>query len=169
MTMKKVYCGGAFDFDCQRPDYLQKAKEDYRAILLGDEEKLLQKQDFVLMKPDLAYIGPFYFETDGMVDKDIVGLEMKMVEDCTDAVFLLKDARCPGTITELTLASLLKKRVYIFYVRACAGEETESELTTPCWYPIRMSERLNGGNTKLFGFDDEGQAKLAIKKFLSQL
>ena len=109
--MKKVYCGGAFDFDCQRPDYLQRAKKDYRAILLGNEEKLLRKQEFVLINPDLAYIGPFYFETDGMVDKDIVGLERGMVKNCTDAVFLLKDARCPGTIAELMLASVLKKRV----------------------------------------------------------
>ena len=165
--MKKVYCGGAFDFDCQRPDYLHRAKKDYRAILLGNEEKLLRKQDFVLINPDLAYIGPFYFETDGMVDKDIVGLERGMVENCTDAVFLLKDARCPGTIAELTLASVLKKRVYIFYVRARAGEESESELNSPCWYPIRMSEQLNGENTKLFGFENEEDAILAIKAFLS--
>ena len=165
--MKKVYCGGAFDFDCQRPDYLERAKEDYRAILLGNEEKFLQKQDLVLINPNLAYIGPFYFETDGMVDKEIVGLERGMVERCTDAVFLLKDARCPGTIAELTLASVLKKRVYIFYVRARAGEESESELNSPCWYPIRMSEQLNGENTKVFGFDKEEDAKLAIKAFLS--
>ena len=167
--MKKVYCGGAFDFDCQRPDYLERAKEDYRAILLGNEEKFLQKQDLVLINPNLAYIGPFYFETDGMVDKDVVGLEREMVENCTDAVFLLKDARCPGTIAELTLASVLKKRVYVYYVRARAGEETESELNSPCWYPIRMSEQLNGENTKVFGFDEEEEAKLAMKAFLSQL
>lgn len=167
--MRKVYCGGAFDFDCQRPDYLQRAKEDYRTILLGDVNKLLQKQEFVFLNSNLAYIGPFYFETDGMVDKDIVGLESEMVENCTDAVFLLNGAGCPGTIAELILASTLKKRVYIFYVRARAGEETESELNTPCWYPIRMSERINGANTKLFGFDGEAEAKVAIKAFLSQL
>jgi hypothetical protein len=167
--MRNLYCGGAFDFDYQRPNYLQEAEEDYRAVLLGGADKFLQKQESVFIKPDLAYIGPFYFEADGMQDKDIISCEIEMIENCTDAVFLLKDAKCPGTIAELTLASSLKKRVYIFYVRARKGEETESELKTPCWYPILMSKRLNGENTRLFGFDDKIQARQAIKEFIERL
>ena len=61
----------------------------------------------------------------------------------TDAIFLLDGAACPGTICEMTSASMLGKRVHIFYVRKSGKEETESELRTPCWYPIIHSLAIN--------------------------
>lgn len=141
--MRKIYCGGRFHFDYQHADYRKQAADDYRSILLGNVDLLLQKNDAVPLHDQVEYIGPFYFESDGMRDTDIVHCETDMVRSCTDAIFLLDEADCPGTICELTVASMLGKRVHIFYLRRTDSEETESTLHTPCWYPIIFSQISN--------------------------
>ena len=141
--MRRLYCGGSFDFDYLNPDYRIQAAKDYRAVLLGSAELLLEKSDGVRLGEQLEYIGPFYFESEGMVDADIVRCESEMVRRCTDAIFLLDGANCPGTVCELTLASVLGKRVHVFYLRKGEHEETESFLHTPCWYPITFSHMIN--------------------------
>ena len=146
--MRKFYCGGSFGFDYLQPNYQEQAAADYRAILLGSADLLLQRSDGVLLNAETLYIGPFYFESDGMLDRDIVKSEMDMVKNCTDAIFLLDNACCPGTICELTMASMLGKRVHLFYLRKADDEETESSLHTPCWYPILHSSIINE-NTRL--------------------
>ena len=145
--MRKLYCGGTFQFDYLHADYYKQASGDYRAILLGSPDLLLQRSSGVKLPGDVEYIGPFYFESDGMVDRDIVQSEIDMVKGCTDAVFLLDGAGCPGTVCELTMASMLGKAVHIFYLRKPDGEETESTLHTPCWYPILHSSILNKSTT----------------------
>ena len=145
--MRKLYCGGRFHFDYLRDGYLEDAAKDYRARLLGDVAHLLQRSDGVQLHETVDYIGPFYFETDGMQDRDIVQVEWEMVQNCTDSIFLLETADCPGTVCELTAASLLGKRVHIFYLRD--NGETESLLHTPCWYPILHSVSVNE-NTRIY-------------------
>lgn len=147
--MKKLYCGGMFHFDYQQADYHKQASLDYRAILLGSPDLLLQRSDGVRLNAGTEYIGPFYFETADMVDRDIVQNEMNMVRRCTDAVFLLDAAGCPGTICELTMASMLGKRVHLFFLPKSNHEETESTLHTPCWYPILHSSIINE-HTRLY-------------------
>ena len=166
--MKKVYCGGRFAFDYLNPAYRELAKEDYRARLLGDENLLLKKHDFLPINEKTQYIGPFYFEADDMIDKDIVAAELDMVRRCTDAVFLLDSGLCPGTIGELTVASMLQKNVHIFYVQKSAAEETESDLHTPCWYPILLSQLLNE-HTRLVACRDEEEAKQCIQDWIKNL
>ena len=141
--MRKLYCGGVFNFDYQQAGYYEQAAADYRAILLGSPDRLLQRSDGVKLSTGVTYIGPFYFESDGMLDRDIVQNEVDMVRNCTDAVFLLDGACCPGTICELTMASMLGKNVHLFYLRKSDNEETESSLHTPCWYPIIYSSIVN--------------------------
>ena len=141
--MRKIYCGGRFYFDHQDADYHELAAQDYRAMLLGNADLLLQKSDGVQINNTLEYIGPFYFESDDMLDSDVVRCEIEMVHRCTDAIFLLDQADCPGTICELTLASMLGKRVHVFYLKKAATEETESALHTPCWYPVVFSRLVN--------------------------
>lgn len=141
--MKQVYCGGTFTFDCRDAAYRRAAALDYRARLLGSVDLLLQKQEYVTLREHVRYIGPFYFETEGMQDADVVACEMNMIRTCTDAVFLLDEGNCPGTISELTLAAMSGKRIAIFYIRRPDDEETESSLHTPCWYPILLSGLLN--------------------------
>ncbi len=139
--MKKIYCGGRFHFDYLVDGYRENAARDYRAVLLGNVDSLLERSDGVRIHENAEYIGPFYFETDGMQDRDIVRVEWEMVSNCTDAIFLLETADCPGTVCELTAASMLGKRVHIFYLRD--DGETESMLRTPCWYPILHSASVN--------------------------
>lgn len=141
--MRKLYCGGTFNFDFRQADYREQAATDYRAILLGSPDRLLQRSSGVKIHTGAEYVGPFYFESDGMVDVDIVRSEIDMVRQCTDAVFLLDEAGCPGTICELTMASMLGKTVHLFYLRKPDDEETESSLHTPCWYPIIHSSIMN--------------------------
>ncbi len=146
--MNKLYCGGNFNFDFLNSDYREKAKNDYRSVLLGSENLLLEKHDFVQVKENLRYIGPFYFESEGMVDELIVDSEIKMIRECTHAIFILDGGCCPGTIAELTLASDLNKYIEIFFIKRADNEETESRLHSPCWFPIIMS-KINNPNTKI--------------------
>lgn len=141
--MRKLYCGGSFCFDYQKTDYLAQAAADYRSVLLGSPDRLLQRSEGETLGEGIMYIGPFYFESDGMIDRDIVMSEIDMVKGCTDAVFLLDEAACPGTICELTMAGMLEKNVYLFYLRRSDDQETESTLHTPCWYPIVHSSIIN--------------------------
>ena len=156
--MRRVYCGGTFAFDYFDPAYRDRAKEDYRAILLGGVDALLERSDGVAVVPGVTYVGPFYFESDGMTDVDIVGAELRMVRDCTDAVFLMDGGLCPGTVSELTVASLLGKNVAVFYVKRSESEETESALHSPCWYPITLAGILNE-RTEVFPCDSLKEAK----------
>ncbi len=139
--MRKLYCGGRFHFDYLLDGYRDNAAKDYRAVLLGNVDFLLQRSDGIRFYENAEYIGPFYFETDGMQDRDIVQTEWEMVQNCTDAIFLLETADSPGTVCELTAASMLGKRVHIFYLRD--DRETESLLHAPCWYPILHSIAVN--------------------------
>ena len=115
--MEYIYCGGRFDFDYRQGGFEKKAAEDYRAILLKDVNKLLNPADTVVLSDNLAYIGPYYFETEGMLDLDIIETEKRQIERCTVAVFLLDCAPCPGTIAEMVYAASLHKRIKIFYVK----------------------------------------------------
>ncbi|MBQ9746604.1 MAG: hypothetical protein IJW21_07245 [Clostridia bacterium] len=126
-------------------------------MLPGVAELLLTGSDSVRINDRVEYVGLFYFETDGMQDKYIVHSECEMVRACTDAIFLLDAASCPGTICELTAASMLGKRVHIFYLRRKSDEETESSLHTPCWYPILHSAEVNA-NTRICECTDMAEA-----------
>lgn len=119
---------------------------DYRAMLLGNVNSLLwpNDSDGVWISDDVIYAGPFYFEAESMRAEDIIGSEKAMIESCTDAIFLLDDAACPGTITEVIYANSLGKSLHLFYVQHKEDEETESELHTPCWYPILFCHMTNG-------------------------
>ena len=156
--MRLVYCGGSFAFDFRDPAYRALAAKDYRAVLLGDAEALLRRSDAARLSDSVSYIGPFYFESDGMVDADIVGAELTMVRRCTDAVFLFDGGLCPGTVSELTVASLLGKNVAIFYVKRSETEETESALHSPCWYPITLAGLLNA-HTAVFPCESLAEAE----------
>jgi len=146
--MRRLYCGGTFAFDTLQNSCLAQASQDYRSLLLGGSEHLLHSNGAIRLNAQVEYIGPFYYETEDMIGQDIVQCEMGMVHLCTDAIFLLDDAAGPGTICELTMASMLHKRVHIFYLRRPDNQETESALHTPCWYPILHSTLIND-NTHL--------------------
>lgn len=141
----KIYCGGRFCFDCREGGFEEKASNDYRAILLGDVATMLKLGDIpcVSVNEEVLYVGPFYFETENMSAEEIIKCEVKMIESCTDAIFLLDTAECPGTIAELMLANSLGKRLHLFYINSYEHTETESEMHTPCWYPLHFCAMTN--------------------------
>lgn len=145
MADKRIYCGGTFCFDYRNDGYETMTTNDYRVKLLGGAESLLNPMDAhgVKIGDGLIYVGPFYFETECMKAEETVRCEKEMIESCTDAIFLLDDAACPGTIAEVMYANSLGKKLHLFYVRHKDDEETESELHTPCWYPILFCQMTN--------------------------
>ncbi len=161
----KLYCGGTFPFDYQLPDYRERAKEDYRAKLLGNVDLLLEKHPFVELREGIRYLGPFYFEAEDMQAQAIVDAELQMIRQCSHAIFLLEAGNCPGTIAELTLASTLQKQVEIFYVQKTSTEETESDLHTPCWFAILASLSLNR-NTHITACESYADAAHRILDFV---
>lgn len=140
--MERVYLGGKFHFDFLKEGYKEKVSRDFRALILGSKDLLLNQMGSVRLSDNLEYVGPYYFETDSMLDKDIVSTEMKMIEDCTTAFFLIEDGICPGTVSEIIYAATLKKNIRLFYI--VDENETESYLRSPCWYPITQSFLLAG-------------------------
>ena len=158
----KLFFGGAFSFDDRDEDYDLAAAEDYRAQLLGSVQALLRPKDLsgVLINDNVLYIGPFYFEAESRKAQDIITCEKQMIENCTDAVFVLDDAACPGTIAEIMYANQLQKTIHLFYIKHNDDEETESDLHTPCWYPLTFCQ-LTNTSTKLYECDD---MKDAVRK-----
>ena len=165
MKKIKLFCGGKFHFDYLNTNYINDAKNDYRSIILRDVNLLLNKQNFVSISPKIDYIGPFYFESDGMIDKDIIENEIKMINEATHIFILLEDGLAPGSISELIYASSLNKYIDIFYIKYDENEETESNLHSPCWYPIIMSQLVNNKNTNIIKCDSYKDAvdKIIIK------
>ncbi len=162
--MEYLYCGGRFDFDYNDAALEKKVAKDYRAILLNDVNKLLNNSDVVVLSSRLAYIGPYYFETDGMLDQDIVEMEKRQIERCTVAVFLLDNSACPGTIAEMVYAASLQKRVFIYYVKN--EKETESALHSPFWYPMILSSKINSYDVDLIACDSFSEARDNVLKMI---
>ncbi len=165
--MEYLYCGGRFDFDYLQAGYAQKAAEDYRAVLLGDVQKLLNNGGNVPLSDGLAYVGPYYFETDGMLDREIVETEMGEIERCTICIFLLDGAACPGTVAEMVYAAMLGKRMHVFYIRD--ERETESALASPCWYPMLLCRRSAPDRVRLVPCADLAEARDRIAAFVYEI
>ncbi len=155
----KLFFGGAFGFDYRDDDFDIKAAEDFRAQILGSVDALLKPKDMsgVLINDNVLYIGPFYFEAESMRAEDIIMCEKQMIEQCTDAIFVLDEAACPGTIAEIMYANSLNKFIHLFYVKHGDDVETESHLHTPCWYPLIFCQQTNPG-AKLHECEDKNDA-----------
>ena len=158
--MNFVYCGGRFDFDNRDERYVEKAARDYRAILLKDVDRLLGIPSPIQISDNLTYVGPFYFETESMLDHGIVEAEMHQIEKCTEAVFLLDNCPCPGTVAEMVYAATLNKKMAVVYL--ADENETESMLMSSCWYPITLCRKINSSDIRLIPYTDysEGQEKI---------
>jgi hypothetical protein len=159
---KKIYFGGRFRF--MYKDYTkEKLAEDYRAKLLGDVDLMLRtpknRSKSVYMGRQMGYIGPFYFYDEGTSAEDIVNNEYDMVERCDEAVFLLDDEPCPGTISELIHASVLYKNVRIYYVKTEIDKgEPENEIYSKQWYAIMMAIKINEECTDIIECADYDEA-----------
>lgn len=165
-----IFCGGTFCFDYRKNGCETLAAEDYRAGLLGSVDLLLRPDgtDGVKISESVTYVGPFYFEAESIRAEDIICCEKRMIESCTDAIFLLDDAACPGTIAEVMYANSLQKPIHLFYVCHKEDEETESGLHTPCWYPILFCQMTNK-NVSLYPCSSVDDAASRIQSFVESL
>jgi len=165
-----IFCGGTFCFDYREDGYEEIANKDYRVVLLGSVDALLKPNGTsgVKLYDGVTYVGPFYFETESMKAEDIIRCEKEMIESCTDAVFVLDDAACPGTIAEVMNANFLGKRLHLFYIWHANDEETESELHTPCWYPILFC-RMTNKEVNLYPCSSVEDAVCKIQSFVKAL
>lgn len=167
---RRLFCGGTFCFDYKCEDYRSQAQHDYRVSILGDVDSLLKySEDGVLICKGIRYIGPFYFETDGMEAEQIIEKERQMIEACTDAIFVLDEAACPGTITEIIYASSLRKNLHLLYIKYGDDVETESPLHTPCWYPLLFCMQTNGARTHLHSCRNSQDIRLKLATVLNDI
>ena len=132
----RIFCGGPFAFNSRSEDFLEQAENDYRAMLLGGAIHLFKPivEEETWLNPHVVYEGPFFFHTDKLGADGIIQLEKEMIERCTEAVFLLDHARCPGSIAELMEATSLRKNIHLFFVTLSDNEEIES------WLRANISE-----------------------------
>ena len=96
--------------------------------------------DGVKISEAVTFVGPFYFEQESMKAVDIIRCEKRMIESFSNAIFLLDDAACQGTLAEIMYAGSLGKTLHLFYVQHNENEETESELHAVCWYPTQFCQ-----------------------------
>ena len=162
MEKIKIYCGGRFYFDCRDESYMQDAAHDFRSVLLGDVNKMLYGSGEQFIADNFLYVGPYYFETEDMSAEDIVGIELGMIDSCTDAIFVLDEADCPGTITELIYAAMKGKRIHIFYREHPDHDETESKLHTPCWFAIHAAQQI--AEVKISKYNDYNTLSTTIAR-----
>lgn len=158
----KIFCSGRFSVE--NSVKLQEAlRLDYRARLLGDVNRLLYPSACCMVNNYIEYLGPFYFECDKLFAREVVVTERKMIDVCTDAVFVFDEEDCAGSIAELIYAASLHKRIHIFYVKHIERENIQ----TPLWYPITLCEMLTQ-SCEVVSCDTQEEAEhLAINTILA--
>lgn len=145
-------------------------KEDYRALILGDVRRLLHlpnEANEIPLSDKVSYVGPFYFYGDSLISRQIVSVENDMIHRCTDAVFLLGNNSCPGSVTELVNAALLGKTIHIFYVVLYSGTP-ETEINSDQWYPMAFA-RMVGKNVTCMQCQSRDEAIQKILSFVDAL
>lgn len=153
--MKKIYCGGQFQFQYKNysDEYLC---QDYRCKILKSLINFKHKpeNEYIDLGNNTRYIGPFYFYENNETGQDIVRIESKMIENSTDCFFVLSRDSAPGTITEIIYATLLAKNIYIYYQNKPIEEgEPEREIQSDLWYSIEFCRLNCKGNVYIQGFN----------------
>ena len=128
-------------------------KNDFRAKLIGKEEDFTNFNNHSFIKSSngkllYQYLGPFYNEkaSDGELTStvccEVVQTENDLIDKCDIFMAYFDSKLSPGSITELTYASLQKKKIVIFYQ---VEDNISYELKSSNWYPI-VSARLVAGS-----------------------
>ncbi|MDE6250444.1 MAG: nucleoside 2-deoxyribosyltransferase [Alphaproteobacteria bacterium] len=137
--MKKVYLSGKFNKTAEPGAQLaHRLRNDYRAILLGDENKLVTAADNVKLNDKYSYSGPFYCEQASTgeftsTECNVVVAAERMAVDKCDVFIAVFDEQCsPGTIVELGWALNAGKQIYILY----KPQESKYTIKSEHWFPI---------------------------------
>lgn len=122
-------------------------EEDFRTKLLQDSDKLNNYNYNSFIFDKYQYIGPFYNEkasTGNLTNKEceqVVNCENKLIDRCDIFMAYLDEKKSPGTITELVYASLIRKKIIVFYK---PDKNNNYSINTDSWYPIVFSKEQIG-------------------------
>lgn len=125
--------------------------EDFRAKLIGTEKDFVDFNNHSFIRGIngrylAQYLGPFYNEkaSDGTLTstacEEVVRTENSLIEKCDVFIAYLDEILSPGGINELTYATLLGKKIIIFYK---VEPDVEYSTQTSSWYPITFAQLLS--------------------------
>lgn len=167
--MKKVYFAGKFNKSAEFvTDMVKGFKNDFRAILLGDAEKMIYADDNVKINSKYSYVGPFWCERtpDGSVsatDCDtVISGESREVSICDMFIVVFDDAFAPGAIVELGWALNHNKEIYILYKIQDSVHQIKSEH----WFAITDAIHRNK-NVQVFPYKDSKEILPIINNILA--
>jgi len=149
-------------------------KNDFRTKLIGTEKDFVDFNNHSFIYSDAGatiaqYIGPFYNEkaSDGTLTstacEEVVNTENELIEKCDVFICYLDEILSPGGINELTYASLLGKKIIIFYK---TEPHVKYKTQTSSWYPITFS-MLKSDNCSVFAVDGVEEVVKKISKIIS--
>lgn len=137
--MKKVYMAGKFNKSDERHLGLaMRLRNDWRANLLGNPDRLVNAADNVQLNDKYAYCGPFYCEqaSNGNFTstdcKTVVSAERAAVDNCDVFVATLDENYSPGTIVEIGWALNAHKDVWILY----RAQDSKYTIKSEHWFAI---------------------------------
>lgn len=148
-------------------------RNDFRAKLIGSEFDFRNYNNHSFIRDDngninYQYLGPFYNEmaSDGVltstVCEEVVNTENRLIDRCDVFCAYLDENISPGSITELTYASLKNKDIIIFYKKE---DDISYEMKSSNWYPIVSAKLIAGDDkVKITSVDDEKEVVKYLKK-----
>ncbi len=163
--MKKVYLSGKFDKKTA-PDtgLAQQLQNDWRAILLGNANRLVNSANDVMLNNKYIYCGPFYCEqasngeftsTDCTV---VVSTEKAAVDNCDIFVAVFDENYSPGTVVELGWALNAEKQIYILY----KNQDSKYVIKSEHWFAITDAQ-IRTKNIHVFSYNDKSEMLNKIK------
>lgn len=137
-------------------------ENDFREILIGNKSDFnnFNNHSFITGKNGnlkYQYIGPFYNEkasngelTSSICD-EVVAAENELVRNCDIFAVYLDENYSPGSITELTYAAILNKKIIIFYKKE---SNIKYEMKSTNWYPIINAKKF-ADNVEIIAVNDQ--------------
>ena len=166
--MKKVYLAGKFNLIKNNDLSLsEKLVNDFRAILLGDAQRLVFAQDNIKINDKYIYNGPFYCEKASNGDytsKDcnvVLEKEYDAVIDSDIFIAIFGEDFSVGTIVELDWAITENKKIVIIYQE----EDSEYTIKSDYWFAIANAIK-RGRNVKVYKFKEEKEIINLIREVL---
>lgn len=167
--MKKIYFGGKFNkSENKELSLANRLKNDYRAKLLQDPNKLVNASKNIKLNSKYEYSGPFYCEqaSNGIFTSTdcrvIVKEEFKAVKNCDIFVAIFDENHSPGTVVELSWAISENKKIYILYKNQSSKYSVKSEQ----WFAI-TNAMLHSDNLTVIAYTNKNELiKLINKKIL---
>ena len=164
--MKRIYFAGKFKLDKDKSLLLsQRLKNDFRAKILEDSEKLTYANDNLKLSNGYIYSGPFYCEqaSNGDFTSTDCNIVLKAEYEAvskSDIYFALFDQKFSvGTIVELNWAIEMNKEIIIFYEE----EESKHDIKSEYWFAI-ANALLKSNRVRVFKFNDINKVVNIIKE-----